>query len=109
MLFMADVFTFIVSQAIKLSTRRKRPEGEWGQSYRKIDPHSFPSGHASRGGTLAAMGLAVGPVWFGVAMAIWGVSVALSRVATGVHYVSDSVAGFVLGVCVTALIMLLVF
>lgn len=109
MLFLADTITFIVAHMIKFSTRRPRPKGKWGRIYRITDPHSFPSGHASRGGALAAMGLVVGPVWFGILVAVWGMLLALSRVLMGVHYVSDSVAGFVLGVCIVGLIMLLVF
>ncbi len=37
----------VIVLAIKFSIRRRRPEGEWGAMYRKTDPHSFPSGHAT--------------------------------------------------------------
>ena len=40
---------------VKQVIRRERPAGEWGGIYRAIDPHSFPSGHATRAALLAAL------------------------------------------------------
>ncbi len=82
---------------LKFSIRRPRPEGEWGKIYRITDPHSFPSGHAARSAALAVMGLAIGPPWFGLTLALWAPWVGLSRVALGVHYLSDVVAGWLVG------------
>lgn len=82
---------------LKFTIRRPRPEGEWGQVYRITDPHSFPSGHASRSAALAIMGLAMGPTWFAVALVLWWPWVGLSRVALGVHYFSDVIAGWLVG------------
>ncbi len=82
---------------LKFSIRRPRPEGEWGSVYRITDPHSFPSGHAARSAALAVMGMVVGPGWFGLALAIWAPWVGLSRVALGVHYLSDILAGWLVG------------
>jgi undecaprenyl-diphosphatase len=90
--------TAVVVLIIKFSVRRQRPEGEWGQIYRKTDPHSFPSGHAARAAMLAVLGLALGPAWFGIALLVWAPLVGLARVATGLHYVSDVLAGWVLGI-----------
>ncbi len=90
--------TAILVQALKLAFRRQRPAGEWGQGYRKIDPHSFPSGHAARAVMLAVIAVALGPVWWTALMLIWAPLVALSRVAMGVHYLSDVVAGIICGV-----------
>jgi membrane-associated phospholipid phosphatase len=84
--------------AIKFSVRRKRPEGDWGQIYRLTDPHSFPSGHAARAALLSVLAIALGPTWFGLVFVIWAPLVILARVAMGVHYFSDVVAGAVLGV-----------
>jgi membrane-associated phospholipid phosphatase len=83
---------------IKFTVRRQRPEGEWGQLYRRTDPHSFPSGHAARAVMLAVVGFALGPVWFGILLLVWAPLVGLARVATGLHYVSDVVAGWGLGI-----------
>jgi undecaprenyl-diphosphatase len=46
---------------------------------------------------LAIVGLALGPAWFGWLLIVWAPLVGLARVATGLHYVSDVVAGWILG------------
>ncbi len=89
--------TAILTQTLKFIFRRERPQGKWGNIYRKTDPYSFPSGHAARAGLLTVLGAVMGPVWFGVALLIWGPLTALARVAMGVHYISDVIAGFTLG------------
>lgn len=85
---------------IKFIVRRRRPEGDWGSIYRNTDPHSFPSGHAARAFLIAVVGAALGPTWLGILLWIWAPSVALARVAMGVHYVSDILAGAILGIFV---------
>jgi undecaprenyl-diphosphatase len=82
---------------IKLTIRRQRPEGKWGAIYRNTDPHSFPSGHAARAVFLAVLATGLGPAWFAVILVIWAPLVSVARVALGVHYVSDVLAGIVLG------------
>jgi undecaprenyl-diphosphatase len=93
--------------AIKFSIRRQRPEGEWGAIYRNTDPHSFPSGHAARAFMLAVMAVLLGPAWFAVLLVIWAPLVSLARVATGVHYLTDILAGALLGGVVGWLLVLL--
>ncbi len=85
---------------IKFSIKRRRPEGEWGRVYRFTDPHSFPSGHAARAFLIATIATGLGPAWLAVALWIWAPLVALARVAMGVHYLSDIVAGTLLGILV---------
>jgi membrane-associated phospholipid phosphatase len=89
--------TAVVVMAIKFTVRRRRPEGEWGNIYRATDPHSFPSGHAARMVMLAVVALGMGPAWFGALLIVWALGVALARVAMGVHYLSDILAGMLLG------------
>lgn len=86
--------------AIKFLVRRERPQGEWGGVYRNTDPHSFPSGHAARAFLIAVLASALGPMWLSVFLWIWAPLVALARVAMGVHYLSDVVAGAILGMIV---------
>ncbi len=93
---------------IKFIVRRRRPEGEWGGIYRNTDPHSFPSGHAARAFFIAVIGTALGPAWLGVVLWIWAPLVALARVAMGVHYLSDVIAGTVLGI-LSALLFLEIY
>jgi len=94
--------------SIKFLVRRRRPEGEWGGIYRNTDPHSFPSGHAARAFLIAMLASGLAPVWLAILLWIWAPLVSLARVAMGVHYVSDVVAGAVLGI-VAALIGLQIY
>jgi undecaprenyl-diphosphatase len=94
--------------AIKFSIKRKRPEGEWGRIYRFADPHSFPSGHAARAFLIATITTGLGPIGLAIALWIWAPLVALARVAMGVHYLSDIVAGALFGILV-AFIGLLIY
>lgn len=91
--------------AVKFSVRRSRPPGEWGAIYRNTDPHSFPSGHAARAALLAVMALGLGPAWFAILILVWVPLVSLARVAMGVHYLSDVMAGMVLGIVIGLLIL----
>jgi undecaprenyl-diphosphatase len=92
--------TALIVFAIKLSVRRQRPAGEWGEIYRRTDPHSFPSGHAARALMLAVLGLGLGPAWLGWLLLLWAPLVMLARVAMGVHYLSDVLAGGLIGVLI---------
>jgi undecaprenyl-diphosphatase len=84
--------------AIKFTVRRSRPYGEWGGIYRNTDPHSFPSGHATRAAMLAITALAWSPApWLAWVLLLWAPLVGLARVAMGVHFLSDIIIGFLLG------------
>lgn len=83
--------------SIKFLVRRQRPAGEWGGFYRKTDPHSFPSGHAARAILIAVLVSGLGPTWLIPFIWIWAVLVCIARVAMGVHYISDIVAGMLTG------------
>lgn len=91
------LLTAILVMVVKFTVRRRRPEGEWGKIYRSTDPHSFPSGHAARAVMLAVMALGLGPTWFAVLLCVWAPLVVLARVAMGLHYLSDVVAGALFG------------
>ena len=96
-LIIGILLTAGVVMLIKFSVRRQRPEGEWGQIYRRADPHSFPSGHAARAVMLAVVALALAPSWLGVLLIIWAPLVGLARISTGLHFISDVLAGWMLG------------
>ncbi len=93
----AILITALFVMLIKFTVQRKRPEGEWGGIYRTTDPHSFPSGHAARAFMLAVVALGSGPAWLGVTLALWAPFVAMARVAMGLHYLSDVMAGGLFG------------
>jgi undecaprenyl-diphosphatase len=99
------VFLAVLVLAIKFSVRRSRPEGDWGAVYRSTDPHSFPSGHAARATLFAVLALGVGPAWLAVVLLAWAPLVSLSRVALGVHFLSDVMAGTLIGVVIGAAIL----
>jgi membrane-associated phospholipid phosphatase len=86
-----------IVMALKFTIRRRRPDGEWGQVYRNVDPHSFPSGHAARAALLAVLAVGLGPAWFGALLVVWAPLVCLARILTGMHYLSDVLAGILLG------------
>ena len=86
--------------SIKFLVRRERPKGEWGGIYRNTDPHSFPAGHAARAFLIAIVASALAPLWLILLLWVWAPLVSLARVAMGVHYLSDVVAGAVLGAIV---------
>lgn len=90
---------------IKFRIKRKRPEGEWGRVYRFSDPHSFPSGHAARAFLIATIATGLGPAWLAAVLWIWAPLVALARVAMGVHYLSDIVAGALFGVVIGLIVL----
>lgn len=92
---------------LKFTIRRRRPEGEWGSIYRSTDPHSFPSGHAARAFLITVIAVGLGPSWAGIILLVWAPVVALSRVAMGVHYVSDIVAGLFIGVVMGFIVVLI--
>ncbi|MCX6078822.1 MAG: phosphatase PAP2 family protein [Chloroflexi bacterium] len=96
-LFWISILALMVI-SLKFTIRRKRPAGEWGTIYRNTDPHSFPSGHAARSFLVAVLASLLGPVWLAVILWIWAPLVSLARVAMGVHYVSDVIAGAIVGV-----------
>jgi undecaprenyl-diphosphatase len=87
----------VVVMAVKFTVRRRRPEGEWGAIYRNTDPHSFPSGHAARAFLIAVIASGLGPAWLAILLWVWAPLVALARAAMGVHYLSDVVAGALVG------------
>ena len=61
--------------------------------------HSFPSGHATTGLSIAVMGSALYPR---LAPLMWtlGIGIAISRIVLNVHYVSDVMVGSMIGAAV---------
>ena len=90
--------SFAANQAIKLAVRRPRPLIEdLPPLIKTLSNRSYPSAHATTCGAAAvALGrlLPPGPVWAAA------ITMALTRPYLGVHYPSDSAAGFALGVAI---------
>jgi len=118
----AFLLSVVLTTIAKYLVRRSRPKGEWGALYRKTDPHSFPSGHASRTAALTVVALARGLAAGGQAgaqlgtqavqpallpgllpallLGLWALLVGFARVALGVHYLLDVLAGYLLGLVI---------
>lgn len=99
------IFLAVIVLSIKFTVRRQRPAGEWGQFYRATDPNSFPSGHAARAFLLATLSLGISPGWLAITLCIWAPLVSLARVGTGLHYLSDVVAGMLIGILAGVLVL----
>jgi membrane-associated phospholipid phosphatase len=93
---------------IKTIVRRKRPPGTGGGIYRKVDPYSFPSGHAARATMLCILAWHFGPAGAFIGILAWSPIMVLSRIAIGIHYVFDVLAGALLGWLLTVLLLALV-
>ncbi|WP_051515452.1 phosphatase PAP2 family protein [Candidatus Blastococcus massiliensis] len=100
----AAVFIRHLTSALKESYGRVRPAFEDGGA--AYDSLSFPSGHASGIATLVTMGLVLAwphlvearrRLWLALGLLLV-VLVGLTRMWLGVHYLSDVVAGWALGV-----------
>ena len=92
----------VATSIVKFIVRRRRPDGDWGAFYRRTDPHSFPSGHASRTITMTVVVLAGGWPLIGAAALLWSLLVGLARIVLGVHYLYDVLAGYLLGLAIGA-------
>lgn len=74
-----------------------------------VDSGSYPSGHVSA--TVAAMlttAIVLGRLWFWISGAILSVAMMYSRTYLGVHWLSDTVAGALLGAGLTLLLWAIV-
>ncbi|NBS69562.1 phosphatase PAP2 family protein [bacterium] len=101
--FLLSYITLLVVQAI---IKRERPNFEKISGYRMwVRTYSFPSGHATESAALAGALLfyPLYPSWemmvvSGIFLSVVVGMVMYSRIAVGVHYVTDVIAGFCLGI-----------
>ena len=107
LLLSSIIVTATIVLTLKFTIRRKRPSGTWGKIYRQTDPHSFPSGHAARAGVLIGITYWIGPDWIKMIMLVYSPLMAIARISMGVHYLSDVIAGFLLGMLISPAIIVL--
>ena len=103
---LATGLAWCVSTILKFLVRRPRPEGAAGHFFNAMDSHAFPSGHATRIGALLVAAGPLLPWWGALALLIWGMSIAASRVLLSLHYVSDIVVGLLVGAITGAVLPL---
>jgi len=107
--------TLIFGYGLKLLFERARPLIDLGYNLR-LDSFSFPSGHSS--GSMIAYGLLSYIAWsslpapwnlvIAVILAAVPFMVGISRIYLGVHYPSDVVAGWLLGLIVLTFVVLVI-
>jgi undecaprenyl-diphosphatase len=96
---------------LKRCIKRERPFRQMPSVLNLVQPadtFSFPSGHTAAATLFATISLLFfGPsaFWF----LPWVLLVGMSRVFLGVHYVTDVVAGFLLGLCLGQGVMMVLF
>ncbi|MGH9375580.1 MAG: phosphatase PAP2 family protein [Terriglobia bacterium] len=97
---LAATASIILFRALKKASGRKRPCALEPHRWARIAPpdqFSFPSGHTL---TAFAVAIAVGmfyPDLMGLLL-FFAASIAMSRIALGMHFLSDVIAGSVLGI-----------
>jgi undecaprenyl-diphosphatase len=94
-----------ITTAFKWLFRRQRPPGEGWGFYTRFDRHAFPSGHASRSACLVVLLTPLLPPWGFVLLPFWAGLVGLARVALQVHFASDIIGGWVVGLLVGAVLL----
>ncbi|HRV93550.1 MAG TPA: phosphatase PAP2 family protein [Anaerolineae bacterium] len=92
--------------AVKFAVRRERPRPPGEFVTFQYDAYSFPSGHSGRMAALATSSIFFYPT-LGLVLLVVALSVAAARVAVGVHYLGDILAGFGVGTLVACGGMLL--
>lgn len=105
----AAVLGIALSEAVKALVLRPRP---WDQLYHS-QASSFPSGHSMGAAALAVSLVLVlagservsgeGLRWAGIAAGVWIAGMMWSRTALHVHWLTDTVAGALLGTCAAIL------
>ncbi len=103
---LASLVAAIVTYSIKFTIKRPRPREIDGFYSKGYDRHAFPSGHATRMGSLPIFGAWIFPqyaalFWFISLICIW------ARAALGVHYLGDVVVGWIIGASVSLLLIFL--
>lgn len=91
-----QVATFLIVTSIKFIIRRQRPQPPGEFVAFSHDKYSFPSGHSARMAALSLATLFFYPL-IGLILIIITLGVALARIAVGVHYFSDVIAGLGIG------------
>lgn len=99
---LVSIAAAVVTYTIKFTLKRPRPHEIDGFYSKGYDRHAFPSGHATRMGTLPVMGAWAFPQF---ALLFWTISLICiwARAALGIHFLGDVIAGWIIGAVVSLL------
>lgn len=115
-LVLLDLLVILIMKPLFRRARPAYNSGLQPATVEAVDQFSFPSGHATRGVSVAAFVVYVAtvrsgsiPAWmeslpFMSFVVLWGIAVAASRVALGRHHVLDVLAGAFIGIAYVAVI-----
>lgn len=99
---LVPAISFILLTVVRAAINRPRPYEAFGMSPvipKDTKGNSFPSRHVFSSMIIAMTFLLVSPwSWLGVMFVVFTVCLAVVRVVSGVHYISDVVAGMVVAV-----------
>lgn len=90
----ASLASALLVQAVKLLAARDRPL----EALVQLESASFPSGHVANAATMAVLLTLLVRRWsVAIAGAIWVLAMAFARTYLGVHWLTDTLAGAVIG------------
>ena len=93
---------------LKLKVKRIRPKQKEREEH-IFDQYSFPSGHAARIGVILAFALLFHQNFVAlVVICVWGILVCIERVVSRHHYLLDVIAGIIIGLTISFLLIPLI-
>ena len=94
--FISFLINTVIVFVLKYTLRRKRHKMDTSMPVvHRFDPYSFPSGHIARLAGLIVPAVTILPLFF--VLIILTPIVAIARISRGYHFLSDCIAGLIIG------------
>ena len=97
----------LITVIFKFTIRRERPVIETRGLTHKTDPYTFPSGHSMRSSALAFSVLFSAYYTTGTILMLWAIIIGTARISKKMHYLSDIIGGYAVGLVSSATVSLL--